>query len=351
MGIRKLLLNNEIADSEGGGGVPYLYTTDTGGFYIDTKIKISTLLKVEMGFIPDMTASRSNRYLFGGQYNSTSTVYYVNATTTANSKSVKFTWQLGYSSSSSGTKTLPSDEMSTLVFSYDDKLTINGSTISGTRSGVGTSNAPYMYLFNYNKATSTSSSPSTAGFVGRIYYCKIYDDGTLKLDLIPHKDDDGKPCMMDILTGKCYYEQGTTGMIMYGDEPIDKMNNIICPICGAKYRIGSTHTCPTAICDECGREYVIAKGHNCDDIECEYCGITYSKDDTHTCNKADVENKLRDMITADIDSTVADKVISGSYTVNSTATSDGKYAVKSLFTTYGYITEETYQLYLLWKSL
>ncbi len=51
--------------------------------------------------------------------------------------------------------------------------------------------------------------PNHAPFIGRIYYCKIYDDGVLVRDFIPVLDKEGTPSMYDKVEKKFYYNQGT----------------------------------------------------------------------------------------------------------------------------------------------
>ena len=52
-------------------------------------------------------------------------------------------------------------------------------------------------------------------FIGRIYYCKIYDNDTLARDYIPVIDSSERPCLFDKVEKKCYYNQGT-GEFLWG---------------------------------------------------------------------------------------------------------------------------------------
>ena len=47
----------------------------------------------------------------------------------------------------------------------------------------------------------------------RIYYFKLYNNGTLVRDMIPVLDPNGIPCMFDKVEYKFYYNQGTEGFI------------------------------------------------------------------------------------------------------------------------------------------
>lgn len=47
----------------------------------------------------------------------------------------------------------------------------------------------------------------------KIYYFKIYDNGTLVRDFVPVLDKDGVPCMYDLVENKYYYNAGTGDFI------------------------------------------------------------------------------------------------------------------------------------------
>lgn len=50
----------------------------------------------------------------------------------------------------------------------------------------------------------------------RIYNAKFYDNGMLKLDLIPVLDISGRPAMFDEVSNTLFYNQGT-GEFTYGE--------------------------------------------------------------------------------------------------------------------------------------
>ena len=43
----------------------------------------------------------------------------------------------------------------------------------------------------------------------RLWYARLLVNDVLVRDFLPYLDPEGEPCMVDILTGKPYYNQGT----------------------------------------------------------------------------------------------------------------------------------------------
>jgi len=84
--------------------------------------------------------------------------------------------------------------------------------INGTKSSVGTISSTFtstlnMYLFGIN-----NNGLSNPAYM-KLYYCKIYDNGTLVRDFIPVLDWDMTPCMYDKVTEQLFYNQGTGDFI------------------------------------------------------------------------------------------------------------------------------------------
>lgn len=64
--------------------------------------------------------------------------------------------------------------------------------------------------------------------LGRIYYCKISEGTELIRDFIPCLDNNGVPCMYDLVGGETYYNQGT-GKIGYISDPYENNENYSLP--------------------------------------------------------------------------------------------------------------------------
>lgn len=94
-----------------------------------------------------------------------------------------------------------------------------------------------MYLFRNNNSTFQC-------LTGKIYYCKIWDNGTLVRDFIPCLDASNTPCMYDRVEGKAYYNQGT-GSFTAGKKiiPVEYLEST-----GAQYiNTGITSNLNTAV--------------------------------------------------------------------------------------------------------
>lgn len=68
-------------------------------------------------------------------------------------------------------------------------------------------------LFSIN----TANTINTNVFLGKIYYCKIWNGDTLVRDLVAKLDTSSTPCMYDNVSKTYYYKQGT-GSFTYGTD-------------------------------------------------------------------------------------------------------------------------------------
>ena len=207
-----------IYSKDNGGGestsIPYLeQTAISGRTRIDIKYTPTNTSRYEIGFLPDLTKNwTTNKHLFGG-WNSSSSAYGLAVYLTKNSStSYTINWKHGSTTNNNKTIEMSNNKMQVVTLSKDE-FTVNGVDYTGTQA---TPSLKYgLFLFNTQQSGSTPST--NTAFIGRIYYFKVYEGDTLVRDLIAHLDDAGKPCMMDTLTGTCYYESGTTGYITYGE--------------------------------------------------------------------------------------------------------------------------------------
>lgn len=76
-----------------------------------------------------------------------------------------------------------------------------------------------MYLFAYN----TGGAPGTPTDGVQIYYCKIYDNGTLIRDYIPCRDPDGVACFWDNIAKEYVYNAGSGE---FTDDQIPEITSI-----------------------------------------------------------------------------------------------------------------------------
>lgn len=114
---------------------------------------------------------------------------------------------------------------------FNDTVEINGTVYEGFTCG---SSNPSMnlYLFTY------SGSPSSYNNKISIYYCKIYESGTLVRDFVPCINDNGVVGMYDTVNSVFYGNTGT-GTFVAGEEVV--------PLTIAKYLIKSDNKLYTVV--------------------------------------------------------------------------------------------------------
>ena len=87
-------------------------------------------------------------------------------------------------------------------------IALTGNTLTGTEA----TNLS-IYLFKRHHY----GTDDVSGLVGRMYYFKLWNNGTLVRDMIPVLDWNMTPCMYDKVSGQFFYNQGT-GSFSYGRE-------------------------------------------------------------------------------------------------------------------------------------
>lgn len=191
---------------------PIKYLESTGTQYIDTGFKPSNntriVLDIEMGDLQG--------FIYGARKASTSSdMFFLYAYTSGNKKNVR----RGYASNNpilSADDTLPYrrlfiDNNKRVLNIYEDDTAIITNTLTAATFDTSVS----LYLFSCN--TNGSEGNFSAG---KIYSCKIYEDGVLVRDFIPALDANNVPCLFDKVEGKCYYNAGT-GQFIAGYLPAE----------------------------------------------------------------------------------------------------------------------------------
>ena len=84
-------------------------------------------------------------------------------------------------------------------------LTVDGAEV-GTNTASTFQTAYNMYLLQNNTAGAIASAYP---FSGKLYSCRIYDNGTLIRDFVPCLDSEGVACLYDKVTKEYYYNAGT----------------------------------------------------------------------------------------------------------------------------------------------
>lgn len=86
----------------------------------------------------------------------------------------------------------------------NNKLTYNGTEVSNTTKSFTITHNLNMFLFACNY-----QGNAWRHYTGRIYYCKIYQSGTLVRDFRPALDDNNVACMFDMVSKTFFYNQGS----------------------------------------------------------------------------------------------------------------------------------------------
>lgn len=123
----------------------------------------------------------------------------------------------GFMSRTSGVLRLENQTAPTLYSIHESRLNYynNGqafidTTLLGSVDNVSENleNDLPLYLFGCNKLNALSTVDS---MIGRIYRAIITEGETIKMDLIPCLDDNGKPCMYDLVTQTPFYNANAEG--------------------------------------------------------------------------------------------------------------------------------------------
>lgn len=170
---------------------PVEYIEGNGYQAIDTGFCANQNTRVEMQFMPTSLINISGIYSFllcgRSGYHTNEFSLFVNA----------INWWIGYGSSD--TQQANPTPTANTIYTIDKNK--NVTTINGT---------------SYTQSTATFQSPVTMKIFsaeggqsdhvsGRLYYVKIYDNGTMVRNMIPVVDENGRAGLLDQIDGKIYY--------------------------------------------------------------------------------------------------------------------------------------------------
>lgn len=181
------------------------YIENTSLSHIDTGFKPNHNTSIDMTF--EATVAPTYDWPFGARENTTVKAFGVNFSDATN----EMHWTYG----NAATKA-PAVVANKKIRLTNNKAALTVTFEDGTSSTATCPDAEFespcsLMLFNI----SLNGKASAAGIVGRIYSCKIYDNGTLARDFIPVLDNYGVPCLYDKVEDKLYYNAGT-GKFTYG---------------------------------------------------------------------------------------------------------------------------------------
>lgn len=170
------------------------YISNTGNAFIDTGFKANNNTVIEFQYL----ATATNYYAFGARtarYDKTF-LYYV-----PNTSSIR--WSYGTSEVTPANTGVSNNTVVTTANTSKNVLTSKyGSTTRTATATANTFQCDYnMYLFNCNMAGEIPS----LGLKGRVYYCKIYDNGTLIRNYVPVlQNSTGLYGLLDKVNNKFY---------------------------------------------------------------------------------------------------------------------------------------------------
>ncbi|MBO7484375.1 MAG: hypothetical protein J6T55_04600, partial [Alphaproteobacteria bacterium] len=173
------------------------YLESTGTQYINTGISTAEGICTEAKFKLNQITSTS-QVIFGkaGETTGTTTRYWFGAQGSTQK------WYYAINDYSATSVNADSDIHTVLLDTVNNVCVLDGSTVA-TFDNLNPNNLT-IYLFGANHINAINNPMS-----GRIYYTKIWNNGTLVRDFIPVLDWDMRPSMYDKVSGKLFYNQGT----------------------------------------------------------------------------------------------------------------------------------------------
>lgn len=178
------------------------YIESTGTQYIDTGVKPSNSTKVDIKFMYNSL----NGFVYGSRTSSSGSGAHEFIINASGLVFPQFDGQHNEVSSSYnkiGEEYILSNSQSGAYINGNLIKSYNTATFSSKHS---------MFLFGLNQ----NGTVEYRKFIGRLYYCKIYNGDTLVRDFVPVIDGSNIACLYDKVEKKCYYNVGT-GTFSYGE--------------------------------------------------------------------------------------------------------------------------------------
>lgn len=198
------------------------YLESTGTQYIDTLMSVSMSTNMEIKLMPTISTS-SNVFPFSARpVANTPNInsYYANET---------INFEVGNTIQKIGSASMPINTEN--IIKFDNHKIYNNDVYVGDYSDRTITNTTSLLLF----AARSNNVVDNRMFVGRLYYCKIYDSNTLARDFIPcYRKSDNKPGLYDTVTNTFFTNSGSGEFTVgpeadvtniYLDEPLRKIGD------------------------------------------------------------------------------------------------------------------------------
>lgn len=177
------------------------YIESTGTQHIDTGVKPNGNSRVVLS---GYNLSASSKWVFGSWHN-----WYTNEFGFNFEEGSSAANGFRYGSTSAGVSGVP---LGAFYLDHNGAVYTFNNT-KGTMTAQQFTSNYSMYLFRFNAAGNASSGY----FVGRIYYCKIYDNGALIRDFVPCKNNAGVLGFYDF-ANDAFYQNAGSGTFVAGNE-------------------------------------------------------------------------------------------------------------------------------------
>ena len=210
------VVNNKAYYNQGTGTFSYGHTitpveylqSNGQGAYIKTGITANFNTKAEVLF--SYSDNNGSPAVLGGRTTSTSGAFCIWGKSSAGYVCCNF----------SNTGVFNSSVTASTNTKYTAILESSGYTVNGSKTNITTTTtftSPELYMFDVQGANTSTSGTGNRKLVGKIYCCKIWDNGTLVRDFIPVKDENNVGYMFDKVTHTLYANAGT-GSFVVGSE-------------------------------------------------------------------------------------------------------------------------------------
>lgn len=183
------------------------YLMSTGTQYIDTEYIGKTGIRVKLKFMQDKRGSQAN-YILASYINTENTNRIYAPYLKTDGKVVVA--QGKYYEADFTTQLNEVYEVEIELYSNIITCNVNGENVFSKEGNFDVDGEDTLYLFSRH----LTSRYSPDNFIGKIYYCKIWDNGNLVRDFIPVLDENDVSCLYDKVENKFYYNKGT-GEFLY----------------------------------------------------------------------------------------------------------------------------------------
>lgn len=177
------------------------YIESTGTQYIDTGLTNTAIAKAEYSF--SITSNITEVHAIAGSYNSNGSNYF--GLVRLSDNKLNYRVRTAFVPCGDVVELNTKYNVDVDIQSNSQSMTCNGVTVTSTYNAVSASNN--IYLFKINDLSAT-------GLRGRIYYFKLWQNGTLVRDLVPViRNSDNEIGMLDRVSGQFFGNVGTGNFI------------------------------------------------------------------------------------------------------------------------------------------